>query len=235
MGMLAANALWFFFVKGTATDVRWIFHFLWINPYNAQIPVPPAMEGIKDTGLRFPLMLILFPKIASNFGEGLCLFMIILSIYLVNYLCIMMSGTYLYLEKYMENPGKAVIDSSVHESLLKLSYANNIACMLKIIILSITAAILFALFSLRLITLKTVISLFCFIVWLCIIFLAMPAARQFVRLYLYTSIMVLDHDACAKKALEKILRSRRKAIKLCTIGLFFVYTVIGILIYNYFA
>jgi hypothetical protein len=238
-GLLIANAWWFFYVKGTSIDVRWIFYFLGVNPKNAQVPLPPAVISPPESVLRFPIMIVFFFEITPDFWGGLCLFMVILSIYATNYIFIALSGTYLYLEKYIEGAEEAVIDCSAHKKLRDLSYADNIGWPIGITIMVIAFAILFVLLSLRLITLKSVISLFCFIVWVYVILSVIFLARRFVlnSLCFYTSTGLMDnmdhYDEHAKKELKKIILSQRKAIKLCTIGLFFVYIVTGILTYNY--
>ena len=59
IGMLAANAPWFFFLKGVSADARWIFYFLGINPNDTQSSLPSSIAFPADTALRFPILFVL--------------------------------------------------------------------------------------------------------------------------------------------------------------------------------
>jgi hypothetical protein len=238
IGILAANALWFFFLKGVSADVRWIFYFLGINPNDTQISLPSSIAFPSDIGLRFPLMFVLFPKIASDLQGIFCLFMIIMSIYTINRIFIMILGAYVYLEKYMGNNEET--DKNyfiIYKKLLNLSYVNNIARSINIAIILIIFVVLFVIFSLQVITFKTTITLFCFAIWVNLILLATSLSKHFVisSICFYTTATVMNQGVYERKELQRIISNQKKSTKLCIIGLFPIYILTGILVYIFYA
>jgi hypothetical protein len=237
IGMLAANAPWFFFIKGASADVRWIFYFLGINPNDTQISLPSSIAFPPDAALRFPIMLVLFPQIAPNWLGIICLFMIMLSIYAVNRIFIMILGTYLYLEKYMKNTEETGINYFINKKLLDLSYDNYTKKSIKMAIILVNFAILFVLFSLHVVTLETTVLLFCFVIWIILILLAISLSRHFVinSMCFYTTTMVINQGVYERKELHGIISNSQKSIKSYMMGLFLIYILTGILIYKFCA
>lgn len=124
--LLAANASWIFGIWGWRTDKRWIFYVLAINPNDPKTSVPSSIVFPGAFGWD-GVILMLFTRIASDITGGICLFILMASIFTVSRVSSRLLGMYVCLMDRMNRPdGKESADDPLlYEKLVMTSKNGN--------------------------------------------------------------------------------------------------------------
>jgi hypothetical protein len=246
IALFAANTSWIYLFRCSSVDKRWIFYSLGIDPDTSQNPVAASITLPPEAALRMPLMLALFPKIASSLTEGLCLLMTIFGIWAVNYVFTKILGMYIYLDAQIKNGNDnetITTDGFLYKKLSKLGHSQNSSVYIRI-----AAILMFVLVSIPLTlaqaALPVVTLSFCFVVWLNFILLATSLSKRFIvnNILFYTfsinfpinfstNFSINEHT---KKDFEAMISHQFELMKLEIAALFFIYILAGIFLWLQF-